>query len=1136
MIKKQLFLMLTAVLMMGFTSTAWADANVAKVTTSGTDVFFTDFSDARAAWADGTTLTLLADITISDYFHFTNGSRTLDLNGHGIRYMGTQGMFCIANGACITLNDSDPTTTHKFSVDENGFATLDEASGTVTINGGYITGGIGSNTYTRTTSYHDGGAFFIYNGSTVTMNGGTLIGNGEAANDRTGGAVFIARNGHFILNGGTITRNRAKYGGGISLYGGRLTADIAEQAPSTLEIHGGEISYNYATGNSGGVHTNAYSCAETVTITGGSIINNHVPNGVNAAGLFVEHANTTVYLSGNPTIKDNLSGTAQKNIQLQSTYVLHINGELTNTEPIGITRGAGAGIFTTGLSGNGDASKFSSDNASYSVALHSNGEAKLCTPSSCTAPTAIDGLVANGSAQALVNAGTVNGGTMLYSLDNSTWDAAIPTGTAAGDYTVYYMVQGDATHADYTPADNTVAVSIAINYLDADFAIDFRTDPYTVVGGGSLPTGVAVEGSMNPGDAQHGYRLPVITIPVKAGNYKVTMGTCSYSHQDGVVKNEDGSETFATLEVNNATCYHQNTATNVVAKIFNVPSDQIIKVYGAEYTPYFAIEKMAAVPAFSDFEINFMSDPYSVSGTLPTGTGIEGTWHGDAHGFTNVVATVPVEAGSYRLTLGACGYGNGAGNVMDETNVELASFNQKLAENTKCYHQNPTENIVSTTFTVDIDQTITIDCGQYTPYMKLEKISAYHVVFALGDAEGTAPAAVDVTIGDALTMPVNRTMYKGGYTLTGWSDGVNTYAIGDSFTPASDVVLNPVFTANAADALQGKTVRWYFGTQNGAPEMHLEGGSGNGFLIAQADPTGTPVDVKLYIDATSGKFKNTELSDSRWAQVNAGTVLTFFSEDGAVVKVWAMNEPAESMLDGNTKSAWESNIATYTASPAAGVSTYAVIGNATWYGYLEVTYPTSEVNVTAKEDPNHAGVYYATFFDSAKKYALPNDGTEAYAAEVSGDAMYLHKIAEGNDVLPANTAVIFKAPSNTITLTPSDDAPVAISATNHLHGVDVETTISDVVLGTCYVLSGGSNGVGFYLYQAPNVLKAHKAYIDLDGSGAAQAPKHLRFIFESAQGVENVHGEQTSTKVVENGVLYIIKSGVKYNAQGQIVK
>jgi len=682
----------------------------------------------------------------------------------------------------------------------------------------------------------------------------------------------------------------------------------------------------------------------------------------------------------------------------------------------------------------------------------------------------------------------------------------------------------------------SVGIMQAQSYADANFAIDFRYTPYQIVGGGSLPEGAEVTGTPN-GDISHGYTGALITIPITAGDYKVMMGTCQFSGVDGLIKTEDGSETFATLATNNGTCYHQNTATNVVGAIFNVPTDQIIKVHGAQYTPYFSIEKMAAVPTFTDFEINFRTNTYSViSGAKPEGTVIAGAYNDDLHGYTNVEATVPTQAGTYRLTLGACEYGNGAGNVMSETNAELASFNQNLGAG-NCYHNNTAANIVVAYFTVDIDQNITIDCGQYTPYMKLEKITEYTVGFALGDAEGSAPAAVNVTIGDALAMPANRTMYKAGYTLTGWSDGVNTYAIGADFTPTSDIVLTPVFTANAEDALQGKTVRWYFGTDNGAPEMHLEGGSGTGFLIAQADPTGTPVDVKLYIDATSGKFKNTELGDARWAQVNAGTVMTFFSEEGAIVRVWAMNEPTESTLDGNTKSAWESNIATYAAAPAAGISTYTVIGSATWYGYLEVTYPTPAptfVVLSTNVDPNDAGVYYTTFFDGSINYALPNDGTEAYAAEVSGDAMYLHKIAENNDVLPANTAVLFKAPSNSITLTASDDTPVTITETNHLLGVDVVTATPP----NCYVLSGTpEHGVGFYPYSAAN-LNAHKAYITYGSAGAP--PRRMRFVFDGAHNptaLDEAAGEKAqSLKVVENGQLIIIKNGVRYNAQGKVVK
>ena len=798
---------------------------VASVTTSGNTVYYTDFASARAAWVDGATLTLQEDITISDYFHFTSGLRTLDLNGHGIKYTGEQGVFCIANGACMTLNDSDPTTTHKFSVDENGFAILDEENGTVTINGGYITGGKGSNTYTRTTSYHDGGALFIYNGSTVTMNGGTLIGNGEAANDRTGGAVFIARNGHFILNGGTITRNRARYGGGISLYGGRLTADIAEQAPSTLEIHGGEISYNYAIGNSGGVHTNAYSCAETVTITGGSIINNHVPIGANAGGMFVEHTNTTVYLSGNPVIKDNLSGTVQRNIQLHSTYVLHINGELTNTEPIGITKSVGTGIFTSGLSGNGDATHFSSDIALYTVALHSNGEAKLCSPASCTAPTAIDGLIYTGVAQALVNVGSATGGTMMYSLDNSAWSEDIPTAKNAGDYTVYYKVIGDETHADYTPADNTVAVSIA-------------KAPLTIT----------------------------------------------------------ASEKW-------------------------IDYGEPLEFMGASYSGFVNGEG----PGYVQPAVKFSSD-YT---------------QGD-------------NAGTYTITP----YGAGA------ANYEISYVSGIL-------HVNKVYAVITTT-----------------------------------------PTAIDGLVANG----------------------------------------NAQVLINAGEATGG-TMKYSLDNFNWSTDL----------------PTATDADTYTVYYRVVGDVNHYSISS---ASLNVSI-----------------------------------------AAPAP-VPTFIVI--------------------TANEDPQHAGVFYSTFYDSSVKYALPNDGTEAYVAELSGTDLFLHEIASGSEVIPSNTAVILKAPSSSISLTESDDAPVTVSYPNCLLGTDVAMSAPD----NCFVISGHSSdnsvqGVGFYQYTG--TLKAHKAYTIYGGAGAP--PRKMHFIFDSAQGVESVQSSAVrSQKLIENGQLIIIRNDVRYNAAGQIVK
>ena len=53
-----------------------------------------------------------------------------------------------------------------------------------------------------------------------------------------------------------------------------------------------------------------------------------------------------------------------------------------------------------------------------------------------------------GGAQALVTAGATNDGTIQFSLNGVDYSDAIPTGTDAGPYTVYYKVVGDANHKD----------------------------------------------------------------------------------------------------------------------------------------------------------------------------------------------------------------------------------------------------------------------------------------------------------------------------------------------------------------------------------------------------------------------------------------------------------------------------------------------------------------------------------------------------------------------------------------------------------------------------------------------------------------------------------------------------------------
>ncbi|UKK59469.1 hypothetical protein L6470_00205 [Prevotella communis] len=82
-----------------------------------------------------------------------------------------------------------------------------------------------------------------------------------------------------------------------------------------------------------------------------------------------------------------------------------------------------------------------------------------------TAPEAKANLVYNAQAQALVAAGTVQGGEMQYASDGENFSTTLPTGTDAKEYTVSYKVVGDQNHNDVAP--QTIKVTIAQAALTA---------------------------------------------------------------------------------------------------------------------------------------------------------------------------------------------------------------------------------------------------------------------------------------------------------------------------------------------------------------------------------------------------------------------------------------------------------------------------------------------------------------------------------------------------------------------------------------------------------------------------------------------------------------------------------------------
>ena len=166
------------------------------------------------------------------------------------------------------------------------------------------------------------------------------------------------------------------------------------------------------------------------------------------------------------------------------------------------------------------------------------------------APTAVENLIHNGSAQTLVNAGSTDFGTLLYSLDGQNYSADIPTGTDAGTYTIYYKVEGSdnwnavaAQTIQATILPSTVIVNVTgngtVTYNDKSaasgetfgVAAEKGTDvTLTLAPESGYAVSIAYGYTNNSGTTASGLKLPIngttatLTVPndLKDGTY-VTM-------------------------------------------------------------------------------------------------------------------------------------------------------------------------------------------------------------------------------------------------------------------------------------------------------------------------------------------------------------------------------------------------------------------------------------------------------------------------------------------------------------------------------------------------------------------------------------------------------------------------------------
>ncbi|MBE5763170.1 MAG: hypothetical protein E7338_02985 [Clostridiales bacterium] len=328
---------------------------------------------------------LTNDVKIDSTWEVPSGTTNLCLNGHGITMTGSGSVISVGSGITFNLYDCDSSTTYYYIVEspkENGAglaticdedtynATPENARGTFT--GGYITGGNA-----------DKGAGINANGATVSINGGTIIGNSA---DAHGGAGIALNNGTLAITGGVIkcneTLGNGAQGGGVCLTGnstvnmtdGVIELNVSEGCGGGIQINnnnsgsviaGGIIRNNY-TKQGGGINA-----GPSFTFTGG-VITGNIATGNSGGGVF---AGYDLIMSGSATIQGNKkSSTEPSDIVLWHTYlVLESSIPASNVNPIVIGRynGASQGVLTSGwttyMDGLDPNDYFASDNVDYAI-------------------------------------------------------------------------------------------------------------------------------------------------------------------------------------------------------------------------------------------------------------------------------------------------------------------------------------------------------------------------------------------------------------------------------------------------------------------------------------------------------------------------------------------------------------------------------------------------------------------------------------------------------------------------------------------------------------------------------------------------------------------------------------------------
>ncbi len=485
-----------------------------------------------------------------------DGTRTYSSSDTGVASVSTSGEVTITGvGTAIITATVEDGTSYAYETKTASYTlTVAKAAATISYATTSVTKGSGDADFVNPLTNRADGTLTNNGDGTVTYSSSDT---GVASVDGTSGTVTIHKPG-------TATIKATVTDGTLYTYAEKTASYTVTVSKGTLALSLGIAGWKYdgtpstpvLTGNAGGGAVSYY-----YAVKGGS---DYVEYDQGTEGKYPTTrgdytlkavvAESDNYLAGETTADFTISpatgsisfSTTKKSISFEEdgTYtqtVTHIgdaaifyfstsNAVIVNstTGEVTMKQAAKVTIMAVASPSAGSNYEYATTTASYELDMRAGAP-------TYSAPTAANPTY-NGSAQALVNAGTTSlGSTMLYSLSqDGTYTTTIPTATSAGTYTVWYKIDGGTSYTDV--AAQSVSATISPKTVTSP-VINLATTSYTYDGTAKEPAVSSVTDGTSV--------IPASEYTVSySNNTNAGTATVTISDKDGGNYAVSGSTTF----------------------------------------------------------------------------------------------------------------------------------------------------------------------------------------------------------------------------------------------------------------------------------------------------------------------------------------------------------------------------------------------------------------------------------------------------------------------------------------------------------------------------------------------------------------------------------------------------------------